>query len=180
MEYAAESRFYREFAMGLWFPEAALVTGPAPGVEPPEVFHVEARFELDTFSPRYHLVSVHLFKRARAKGKTLPGTGPEIDTERYRSLRLMELRARMAPELGVVTAELPEDAEKRSWLPQPLPDLSGHEIDLVRAAHVYVRSKMSGQPPLKDVSEQMSISTATAGRWIRRARELGLMKSEGF
>lgn len=180
MEYAAETLTYREFAMGLWFPDQAQVIGPAPGVEPAGVFRVVADFELDRFSPRYHLVSVRLYKQQRVKGKTLPGSGPEIDTERYRSLRLMELRAGLASELGVIADDLPDDAQRESWLPQPLPWLSNSDIDLVRAAHIYVRSKMSGGAPQKEVSEQMGISIATAGRWVRRARDKGLMKSEGF
>ena len=46
-------------------------------------------------------------------------------------------------------------------------------LDLV--ARIYVFAELAGEPPAKSVRETLDIPTSTAGYWIRRAKDRGLL-----
>lgn len=47
---------------------------------------------------------------------------------------------------------------------------------LERVATIYRQAATAGKPPAKTVAETLKIPQATAGAWIRRAKDVGLLK----
>lgn len=47
---------------------------------------------------------------------------------------------------------------------------------LLWVARIYVMATLAGDPPAKSVKETLDIPTSTAGYWIRRAKDRGILK----
>jgi len=46
---------------------------------------------------------------------------------------------------------------------------------LLWVARIYVMAELAGDPPAKSVKENLGIPTSTAGNWIRRAKDRGIL-----
>lgn len=47
---------------------------------------------------------------------------------------------------------------------------------LLWVARIYIMAELAGDPPAKSVKETLDIPTSTAGYWIRRAKDRGILK----
>lgn len=159
-----------ECAPGLWFPQMVQTRGPAPGVEPAGRYRVSALLVCDFLELRYDVFQVQLSGHDAEGRFTHP-----IDTVTYRSLRLLELREGIGDQAAWSTEELPDYAETFELRPKPVKDKDEY-TKLVSVARQYVRGSLSGRKPQRDVSDELNMPIATAGRWIRRARDLGYLQ----
>jgi len=50
---------------------------------------------------------------------------------------------------------------------------------LLWVARIYVMAELAGDPPAKSVKETLDIPTSTAGYWIRRAKDRGILEPRG-
>lgn len=66
-------------------------------------------------------------------------------------------------------AALPQEDRKR------LTDDGPTDETLTWVARIYLTAELTSDPPAKAVKEALSIPTSTAGYWIRRAKDKGLM-----
>jgi len=49
---------------------------------------------------------------------------------------------------------------------------------LLWVARIYVMAELAGEPPAKSVKENLDIPMPTAGNWIRRAKDRGILKQQ--
>lgn len=168
---------YAECAPDLWFPMRVVAWGLAPGLEQvPEAArplfgtcNVRASFGLFPEALNYGLKAVELSTEFY-EDPWQAGSGLSINTETYRSLRLAGIQDEIGNSLGIDTEDLGSHVQRKSFIGEgPFDDTA----DLYPASRIYARAAVSGRRPQKAVSEQMGVSIATAGRWIRRAMDLG-------
>ena len=172
---------YAECAPGLWFPEEVVARGPAPGLEsasehPTTTYCVEAHFVLFPSFLKYACDSLHLFIDGvlDVKDQTL------LKAETYRSIRLAEIQQGIGDAVWMPSIEV--DAQdgivKMDRLPyHHWPDAALNP-ELAHVAQIYARGALSGRRPQKDVSEQLGVSVATAGRRVRAAKEAGYLPAD--
>lgn len=108
--------------------------------------------------------------------------GPPVDADTVRSLPLSRIIAHAVEGrlFGVKSAkaaasgENPHTLTPLSW-PTPERGAGPTEDNIRLVSIVYRVAYACGVPPTKYVEEAMGLARATAGRWIRLARERGLL-----
>lgn len=174
---------YAECAPGLWFPEDVVARGAAPGLDrsggPDRLtttYCVEAKFSLFPTFLKYTCSSLHLYIDGvlDVKDQTL------LKAETYRSIRLAEIQQGIGDAAWMPSSEVDsrDSIMKMDRLPyHHWPDVAlNRELALV--AQIYARGALSGRRPQKDVSEQLGVSVATAGRRVRAAKEAGYLPAD--
>lgn len=94
--------------------------------------------------------------------------GPEVTGWALRAVPV----AAMLKDLARWATNTPETPEITKELAARAPT----EATLQSVARVYEAAYLVGDPPKKSVAERFEISTATAGRWIARARDAKLLR----
>lgn len=122
-------------------------------------YRVEVHAELQR--GRYRCTQLHVWQR---------DDGPEVTGSALRSIPVASMLkgailAMDKPEIPEITKEL----ERRAPTQETLRSV----------AQVYATAYLVGDPPKKFVAEMFKISTATASRWIARARETKLLTIDG-
>ena len=116
-------------------------------------YNVEADVEL--IGGRYHCRAVRVVQRS---------DGAEVRGEALRTLSLSRvIRA------GVQYVDWLHERRKL----EPPPSEDDRKMDWV--ARTYRRAYAVGDPPKQAIAQGLGVSPATAGRWISRARQAGLL-----
>jgi hypothetical protein len=110
--------------------------------------------------------------------------GPPITTDGIRAVAWAELaREAVSAELGglgrvLVRSELESGHYVLRPLGSPPPGVAERgptDEAILWAARLYVVAYLHGRTPLRDVAEKLGVSRATAARWVRMARDRGLI-----
>lgn len=171
---------YWELAPDLFFPEFVKAIGDAPGLEVHEEtlklvnekYLVEADYHLDTKMISYRLIGIGLSVQKVDEDKSTDGR-LWIDTDTFRSLRIAEIREGIGQAVGWPEKRLRPGDEAWSQLPYRKGGIS--DVGLEWAARVYAIGSVSGRSPQKDVSKELDVSIATAGRRIKSAITRGFL-----
>ena len=51
-----------------------------------------------------------------------------------------------------------------------------NQSNAAKVSHIYMKAAREGRPRAKAVRDELGLPTSTAGYWIRRAKDLGLIK----
>lgn len=166
LEYEIEEhpgdRTWWEVAPDLWFPRSIAATGPAPGM--PSHYEIDAGFLYQDGYSSYQLGSIHIASRR-----------PEVDitARALKSLTLTDLKSGLS-DFGRSRLELPDNVDHLGSLPETARETQ--DARLVSAAHAYARARISGGKPAEAVRDALGVTTSTANYWIRRLKDLRLVR----
>jgi hypothetical protein len=110
--------------------------------------------------------------------------GPPITSELIRGIPVAMLIRGAVSNLAELRIDPDVDYELR--VPEQVVITPDDRVRLVEAgptdetllwvARIYVMAELAGDPPAKSVKETLDIPTSTAGYWIRRAKDRGILK----
>lgn len=126
----------------------------------------------------------------RCIGVSLQPRGGEVAPDDLRRVRLEQLKA-----IAIQAVALKVETTDKGWKGSPLDTAasadeleavvkgarkprSGNlitEAQLDQVATIYRRALLDGKPPTAEVAARMNIARSTAGRWVMKARERGLL-----
>lgn len=96
-----------------------------------------------------------------------------ITTSMLRAITAGDLDGIAQTKTGAKTGKPFRPAGKLSWTPGSRHPLDKGDLELV--ARIYVDALKAGLPPTKTIQEWAGTSRPTASRWVKQARERGLI-----